>query len=884
MRLPAGAKLGSYEIVSMLGSGGMGEVYRARDTRLGRDVAIKVLPTAFAADEDRLRRLEREARAAAALNHPNIVTVYSVELSDPHLFVTMELVEGRSLALAIPKGGLRLDDLLTIAVPLTDAIAAAHAKGITHRDLKPANIMIGAGDHEGRVKVLDFGLAKLDASSLLSDSAPTLTIEGRILGTVAYMSPEQAAGTAADARSDLFSLGVILYEMATGQRPFNGDTNVTVLSSILKDTPPSVTDINRTMPTELGRIIKHCLVKDPARRYQSAADLRNELAELKQEVDSGALVASGVVIPRAAGPARSPLWIFAGAGVIVAIVLTAAYRWLPRHEAADRPPASGDRAFVQLTTQPGLEEFPSVSPDGKWIVYDGDQAGNADIYLQSVGGHNAINLTKDSPEDDTQPAFSPDGESIAFRSEREGGGIFVMGRTGESVRRVTDSGYSPAWSPDGTRLVFETGLLDPFNRSPSELWTVGLATGERRRLSDVVDGVQPSWSPHGQRIAYWAVFGKGSRQGQRDIWTVPANGGPATPVTSDVALDWNPVWSPDGRFLFFSSDRGGSMNLWRIPLDEVTGRVLGPPEALTTPSPDSRHPSVSADGRLVAYASFRETASIQKIAFDPVAAAVTGTPDTVLGGSRFLSHVAVSPDGRWLAYYARGRGFNILINRSDGTGERQLTSDPAYDRNPTFSPDGQWIAFMSNRSGKNQIWLIRPDGSGLRQATDAQSGAGSHNSWSPDGSHFFYTATTDPNWFLFEPRKSWSEQTPQVLPGVTETGLDFDPLSWSPDGKQVVGAGGPEDRDGIVAYAFASKRFTRLSDVGSPWSWLNDGRRLLYTYHRKLFVLDSVSKKSRELLSVAPDDFDSVALSPDNRTIYYTRATQQGDIWLMTLK
>ncbi len=305
MVLSAGATLGSYEIVSLLGTGGMGEVYRARDTRLGRDVAIKVLPAAFAADPDRLRRLEREARAAAALNHPNIVTVYSVEESGTVRFLVMELIEGRSLALAIPKGGLPLSDLLTIAIPIADAIAAAHAKGITHRDLKPANIMIGAGDHKDRVKVLDFGIARQDEASLPSGGAPTtpaatLTLEGSVLGTVAYMSPEQAAGTRVDARSDLFSLGVILYEMATGQRPFRGNTNVTILSSILKDTAPAVTSLNPAMPSELGRIIRHCLVKDPALRYQTAADVRNELAELKQDLDSGALAASGTVRTRSA--------------------------------------------------------------------------------------------------------------------------------------------------------------------------------------------------------------------------------------------------------------------------------------------------------------------------------------------------------------------------------------------------------------------------------------------------------------------------------------------------------------------------------------------------------------------------------------------------------
>ncbi len=740
--------------------------------------------------------------------------------------------------------------------------------------------MIGRGDHEGRVKVLDFGIAQLDESSLPA-GATTITVEGRVLGTVAYMSPEQAAGARADARSDLFSLGVILYEMATGQRPFTGDTSVAVLSSILKDAPPSVTAINATMPSELGRIIKHCLVKDPARRYQTAADLRNDLEELKRDLDSGSLAVRAVVTPPAARPPIMK-WIVAGAAIVLAIVSGVVYRVLPPRAAAGRSAASGERTFTQLTTQPGLEEFPSLSPDGKWIVYDGNQSGNADIYLQSVGGHNAINLTKDSPTDDIQPAFSPDGESIAFRSDRDGGGIFVMGRTGESVRRVTDIGYSPAWSPDGTRLVFATALPDPFSRSPSELWTVTLATGEKRLLAGAIDGVQPSWSPHGQRIAYWTMSGEGRPIGQRDIWTAPSSGGTATSVTSDSALDWSPVWSPDGRFLYFSSDRGGSMNLWRIPLDEATGRVQGPPESLTTPSPDSRHLTVSADGRLVGYASFGETSNIQKIGFDPAAETVIGTAGMVAGGSRFLSHVNVSQDGRWLAYYSRDHQLDIWISRSDGTGERQLTNDAAYDRNPTFSPDGQWIAFMSNRNGKNQTWLIRPDGSGMRQATDVASGAGSHNVWSPDGSSLIYSDGNgmSPNMYMFDPRKPWREQTPQFL----SSEVDFVEKSWSPDGKQLLGDGGSQGQENIFTYTFASRQYQRLSDVGISWTWLNDSRRLLYTLHGTLFVLDSVSKESRELLSVAPDDFDSVAISRDNRTVYFTRAVQQGNIWLMTLK
>ncbi len=279
----------------------MGEVYKARDPRLNRLVALKLLPAAAANDAERRERFEREAQAVAALNHPGIVTIHSVEQADGQFFLTMELVEGRSLADAMPPTGLSLDRLLKIAIPVADAMAAAHQKGITHRDLKPGNIMLGEGEHDGRVKVLDFGLAKLAeaptaaaGATAIPTALPTtpITGEGRILGTVAYMSPEQAEGKPIDARSDLFSLGVILYEMATGQRPFTGDTSISIISSIVKDTPKSVTELNPALPRDLGRIIRRALSKDLERRYQTAKDLRNDLEELKASLDSGELQTS----------------------------------------------------------------------------------------------------------------------------------------------------------------------------------------------------------------------------------------------------------------------------------------------------------------------------------------------------------------------------------------------------------------------------------------------------------------------------------------------------------------------------------------------------------------------------------------------------------------
>jgi len=329
MALSAGTRLGFYEILAPLGSGGMGEVYRAHDTRLGRDVAIKVLTAQTATDSERLQRFDREARTTAALSHPNIVTIHAIERLDDVLCIVMELVEGRPLSEAIPKGGLPLDRFFDLAIQMADALSAAHDKGITHRDLKPANVMVTA---DSRVKVLDFGLAKLGeivAAPAAGAALPTMAItgQGQILGTVAYMSPEQAQGATVDPRSDLFSAGIVLFEMATGERPFKGDNSVSVLSAILKDTPASVTDLKRDVPAELSRLIRRCLEKDPGRRIQTARDLRNELQDLKDEfvtrqpVERRSAATASVTAPRRAW------WLVATAAAVIVLAVGAFAIW-----------------------------------------------------------------------------------------------------------------------------------------------------------------------------------------------------------------------------------------------------------------------------------------------------------------------------------------------------------------------------------------------------------------------------------------------------------------------------------------------------------------------------------------------------------------------------
>ncbi len=858
----------------------MGEVYRARDPKLNRTIAIKVLPQTTASDLERRSRFEREAQSIAALNHSNIVTIHSAEEADGVLFLTMEYVEGKPLSDLIVKGGLPMTQILNLTIPLADAISAAHQKGITHRDLKPANVMVTA---DGRVKVLDFGLAKLmDASPVEMGvtGLPTspLTGEGRIVGTVAYMSPEQAEGKLLDHRSDIFSLGVMLYELATGERPFKGDTSVSVISSIIKDTPASITDLRPTVPRDLSRIVRRCLVKDADHRYQTAKDLRNELEDLKHDLDSGEVVA-----PDARRVAPAHWWSRAviTSGVLAGLTLILAWRW-----ASTGPIARGrvavDATFTQLTSEAGMELFPSLSPDGRWIVYSSRASGLAAIYLRSVGGQQAFNLTKDSPADDTQPAFSPDGEQIAFRSERDGGGLFVMARTGESVRRLTDAGFNPAWSPKGDEIAFadEQVTINPNSRAfRSALWAVNVTTGSKRLIVDG-DAVQPSWSPHGQRIAYWAVLWSESGGRQRDLWTVPADGGPAERVTDDPAVDWNPVWAPDGKFLYFASDRGGSMNLWRVPIDELSGKVVGLPEPVTTPSPFVGHLSLAADGRHLAYASILTTTNLQRFNFDPATQTARRDVVAITAGSRSYVGPDLSPDGEWLAFASIEPHRHLFVSRVDGSGLRQLTND-ARDRNARWSPDGQRIAFYSDRNGRYNIWSIHPDGSGLEQLTAADSLL--YPVWSPDESRM---AASDINKggvvHVFDPRVPWKQQNPQTLP-PHPSGRTFSAWSWSPDGTRLAGYLGATYQGGIATYDFQSRTYQVLTDFGLFPLWLNDNDHLLFSWQSKLFLVDQ-TKRVREVVSVAPDEAGIPSMSRDNRRIVFTRTVSEADIWLAMLK
>ena len=906
-----GQTLGHYKILEKLGAGGMGEVYLAEDTTLKRQVALKVLPPELAASQERLERFQREAETLAALDHPNIVHIYSVEEVDGVRFLTMQLVEGKRLSELISKSGMPLERIFEIAIPLADALAAAHEKGVIHRDLKPGNIMV---TKTGRVKVLDFGLAKLrpelDAGEATALPTEPLTDEGRILGTVPYMSPEQLEGRELEARTDIFSLGVILYEMATGERPFRGDSSLSIISSIIRDTPRAIDTLRPELPHHLARIIRHCLEKEPRRRYQSALDVTNELEDLKTESASGE-----VWRVRTSPPSRrrAILWGGLAAAGVVLIAALAVVFWSLRSEQApgDDGPIPGTGTFTNLVFDTATKGKVSASPDGRFFAYASDAAGNEDIYLQRIAGGQAINLTEDTLDDDHQPAFSSDGESIAFRSEREGGGIFIMGATGETVRRVTDHGYYPDWSPDGTKIVLSTSTSTELHRWSGDIdhriWIVDLATGNLRLVLDR-SAMMPAWSPDGRWIAFYAVWGSSETEAetQYDLFTVHAGGGAPNAVTEDVHFEHSPAWSPDGRSLYFVSDRGGSRDLWRVSIDELTGKRLGDPERMTSGS-SVAHISPSGDGGRVLYTADKAFREILRVQFDSVAEKVAGPPVSITPPGLQARHPAISADGEWVAFDAEFGHYGswaIGVVRRDGTGLRQVTDSSSRDLLPDWSPDGQRLAFYSNRSGTSfQGWVVNADGGGLRLLTDTPGFEVHAPRWSPDGLQLSMCGIEEEA-YLSRADKTWSEEPPTQLPPLGDGKEYFCPIAWSLEGKFIAGVVERQSTHGfeylMAVYSFDNRSYQVLtgplpdvdgeSDVQPQW--LGDGKRLFFKSRGVdgvYSILDTETGERHDVLT--SEDLAGgrngraamATISPDNRDIYVHWYYTESAIWMLAL-
>ncbi|HEY3568808.1 MAG TPA: protein kinase [Thermoanaerobaculia bacterium] len=862
-----GKTLAHYRILEYTGGGGMGVIYKAEDLRLARTVALKFLPPELTRDPEAKSRFLQEARAASVLDHPNICTIHEVgETDDGRLYLAMPYYDGETLRRRIERSPIPIDEAIDLAEQIARGLAKAHRGGIVHRDIKPANIMVTA---DGVVKILDFGLAKLVG-------AAAITRTGSSVGTPAYMSPEQARGEDVDHRTDLWSFGIVLYELVAGRRPFRGEHDQAVLYGILNEPPKPLTEVRSETPPELERIVEGLLAKNPAERYPSAEGPLGDLRALRNQT-----MTTTVRTQPERPILRSHPWLWAIVVLGALAALVAIGVWL-RASGRGAVPVVVEN-IVPLTDLEGRETFPSLSPDGGSLLYVKSRDGNADIYLKRVGGGNPTNLTPDSPTDDIQPVFSPDGQQIAFRSDREGGGLFVMGATGESPRRITNFGFNPAWSPDSRKIVFATeGVATPLERrQTSQLWIVDVATGEKRLLSPG-DAVQPSWSPNGQRIAYWGIPNGKAR---RILWTISVQGGSPVPVIDDDNVNWDPVWSPDGQNLYYVSDRRGSMNVWRVPIDEASGRVKGEPQAITTSSQPLGLLSISRDGRQIVYATDERKSNLERWPLNPAAMQVAGKLQPITQGSRAVRTADVSPDGQWVVFYTSYPQEDLFVMRADGSSApRQLTSDPAKDRVPLWFPDGSRILFYSNRSGSYGAWSIRADGSGLQAIPHGTPDPLFNPIPSPDGRRIVATLGSH-GAGLIDLDPAFRGRV-QMLP--TAGGREvLAATSWSPDGAYLAGTLERTDGvsiPGVVVYELATGRYLRLTDTGIVPRWLHDGRTLLYFEEGKIFLCDLRTKVSRLLLE-PPQSFvfTSVSTTPDDRWLYAVRSADEGDIWMLTL-
>lgn len=918
-----GKTFGQYSLLSVLGVGGMGEVYLARDDRLGRRLALKILPSQFVADSIRVERFAREARAVSALNHPNIVTVYDIGQLDGTHFIAMEHVDGQTLRekiLVSQQEPMPVKEVVEIALQISGALAAAHEAGIIHRDIKPENLMLR---HDDYIKVLDFGLAKLAeplhslAETLGEDNDPAATNPGTVLGTLRYMSPEQAQGLEVDERSDIFSLGVVLYELLAGTPPFKGHRPAAILDAVLHHTPLPLTQIRPDLNLKVEQVVNRMLEKKRELRFRSAGELRAALKQLKSDLDSSSSISHDVKSASGNGNAKlsSSLWkrpwAMAASILTLATIAFAAWRFWP--EKPSEPSPWLNAKGIQLTDFPGEERNPSLSPDGKGVFYARMVRGRWDIFWQRIGGSIATNLSQigdpDNEFDDTQPACSPDGLSVVFRSERNGGGLFVMGASGESAHRIVRFGHNPSWSPDGKQIVCGTDyIFNPKLRvAKSRVVLINVASGAERVLVKDEDAAQPRWSPNGHRIAYY----RRTDANRRDIWTIAADGSDPRAVTDDDAVDWNPVWSGDGKYLYFASDRQTIASLWRVRIDESTGRTLGQPEPVSGPAVEVLQMDLSRDGRRIVFVTRKQDANLKAIGFDPANLITYGDIVSITQGTTPSGSPSLSPDGKWIAYHTLGAAQeDIWLTRADGSGVPiNLTGDEAIDRSPRWSPDGQHLVFFSNRSGLSQIWLMNPDGSGKRQLTYSEVGCTSPF-WSPDGRRIAYQLTSivgtgkdlrnkPQGTQIIEVDKLWAQQTPITLPAVstqTEANDWFAGYHWSRDGKHIVGSviglQGQEMRakPGLYLYSFDSNSYEKLTDFGSRPEWLADNRHIVFahagggkTADQKVFLVDVKTKTVKYLISDPVQIISTLGLTHDNRRLFFTATNHQADIFLLSL-
>jgi len=693
--LPPGTVLGHHEILELLGKGGMGEVYRARDRKLGRDVAIKVLRDDLPAGSWQLERFAREARMLAALNYPGIASIYGVEETKPLPYLVLELVEGETLGDRLRRGPVPLQQALEIARQISEALKVAHQKGIVHRDLKPANVKLTPA---GSVKLLDFGLAKAltaDGASV-GTTGTTESMEthrGAVLGTAGYMSPEQTRGELVDHRTDIWSFGCVVYEILTGKRAFGGTTHADTVAAVL-DREPDWSRLATRTPPVVRSLLRECLRKE---RNERLADIGTASTRLEGALRHGTGAAMHL-------PVRWVAW-----GVLLLAATAAAY--LVRSTPAPEP-APGAPLLKRLTFAPGLQNHPTWSPDGRLLAYSSNQSGNFDIWVQQpdVRG-NPIQITR-NPAHDWQPDWSPDGREIVFRSERDGGGLYLVPALGGQEQKIASFGYEPRWSPRGDFILFAGSNASDTIAEPRLYVVSGSArTAPEPVLTALVSKLGSSmsfgWHPDGERVSISGMH----RDLGPGFWTMRFGDG--EPVRSEMSEDARLgvpprsfEWDSSGEAIYITAAEAGATNILRVQVDPRTLKWIGPPQRLTAGPRLYGDVAAASGGRRVAFVAEDVRTRAWSFRFDARTGRLQGDPRSVTDESLVVDGLDLTPDGRRLVFTARRADdwespAGLWVKTLDGGAERLVLGDTLVRWAPRWSPDGRSVAYRVARPKAN---------------------------------------------------------------------------------------------------------------------------------------------------------------------------------------